>query len=107
MAAFWLALYMGIERRLTPLRRVVNSVAFTLMLLTPETFEPRVSYRTHAIGYGVGLMAGAFYFTLNRARFRAAEVVAPPRPTELEWDTLDQSYFQPLATLEDAKATRL
>jgi rhomboid protease GluP len=97
MAAFWLALYAGIERRLTSIRRVINGLAFTFVLLLPETFEPRVSYRTHAIGYVVGLGVGAIYFWLKRDSFRAAEVIIVPEPQiefefELEcesWERLD------------------
>ena len=58
MAAFWLALYVGIERGLSIPRRLINSMALSLVLFAPETFQPRVSYRAHAIGYLVGWVCG-------------------------------------------------
>jgi rhomboid protease GluP len=90
MAAFWLSQYAGIERRLSLPRRLINSAAFTLVLLMPATFEPRVSYRTHAIGYVLGWVLGGLYYWTHRKMYREAEVIAPPEVQENPSDTWSQ-----------------
>ncbi len=92
MAGFWLAMYFGIERSQSVANRIVRCVGFTLVLLIPEAFEPVVSYRTHAFGFGLGLLGALPYFWSNRARFRMAEVVVPdekeePNTTELHTES--------------------
>ncbi len=82
MAAFWLALYVGIERRLSLPRRLVNAVAFSLVLLIPEKAELHVSYRVHALGYAAGWVLGLGYFWRHRWRLRAAEVSKDPEPLQ-------------------------
>jgi rhomboid protease GluP len=83
MAAFWLASYFLIERKLSWGRRLVNCAGFTLILLVPETFEPAVSYRAHAVGFVLGLLFGVAHFLFRRREFRAAEVWVED-PPELE-----------------------
>ena len=73
MAAFWLTLYFFIERRRTVVRRINECLALTLVLLMPSTFEPHVSYRTHGIGYLMGVVFGVVYFLRNRQNIRRAE----------------------------------
>jgi hypothetical protein len=52
-----------------------------LILLMPSAFEESVSYRTHAIGFVVGIAAAVAYFGLKREEIRAAEV-AETEPEE-------------------------
>lgn len=75
MAAFWLALYCGIERRISILQRLMSSGAFTLVLLIPTAVRSEVSERTHLIGYITGWIAGGIYFFIRRKDFRKAEQV--------------------------------
>ena len=100
MAGFWLAMYLGIERSQTVANRIIRCVGFTLILLIPEAFEPTVSYRTHAIGFLLGLAAAIPYFLGNRARFRAAEVVVPDEPPEFMPLV---SHVEPQTPFEDDK----
>ena len=76
MAAFWLTLYMLVERRLRPGRRLLRATGFGLIVLFPTAFEPQVSYRAHAIGFALGATAGAAFFAQRRSALRAAERVA-------------------------------
>lgn len=80
MAAFWLTLYVCLERRYSLGKRVMRATGFLLIVLIPTSFSPEVSYRTHAIGFGTGVILGIFYFAVNRSRFRSEEEI------ELEWD---------------------
>jgi rhomboid protease GluP len=75
MAGFWLVLYLLVERRLRPAKRVLRATGFALVVLAPTVLEPRVSYRAHAIGFVLGTLVGAAFFALRRERIREAERV--------------------------------
>lgn len=73
MAGFWLSLYLLVERRLSFGKRIVRASGFAIAVLFPTTIEPQVSYRTHAIGFGLGAAVGLAYFAFRRPALRAAE----------------------------------
>jgi membrane associated rhomboid family serine protease len=73
MAGFWLTLYLLVERRTGLRMRLVRAVGFGLIVLVPTAVEPTVSYRTHAIGFGVGVAFGIAYFWKRKEALRAAE----------------------------------
>jgi rhomboid protease GluP len=75
MAGFWLSMYLRVERSVTPGKRILRAVCLALLVLVPSTFQPNVSYRTHAIGLGLGVVSALVYFQCNRESIRAAEVV--------------------------------
>jgi rhomboid protease GluP len=74
MAAFWLTMYLLLERRHTPGRRLLRALGVGAVVLMPGAFDRTISYRTHWIGAVTGLLAALVFFRLFRARFRAAEV---------------------------------
>ena len=76
MAGFWLTLFVTVERRYSMAKRLARSVGFALVMLVSSTFEPNVSYRTHVIGFAVGVLLGIVYFLRNTKRIRAAEIVS-------------------------------
>jgi rhomboid protease GluP len=73
MTAFWLVLYLLIERGTALGKRLVRAGGFALITLLPASYEPEVSYRTHAIGFAVGLVSGLAYFLRHKDALRAAE----------------------------------
>ena len=73
MAGFWLALYLMLERRVRIGKRLVRAIGFGVIVLVPTAFEPAVSYRTHVIGFLVGIAFAIAYFAKHKERFRAAE----------------------------------
>jgi membrane associated rhomboid family serine protease len=75
MAGFWLSMYLFVERSVDPGKRVLRVVCLALLVLLPTTFQPNISYRTHAIGLGLGVAAAIVYFRYKREWIRAAEVV--------------------------------
>lgn len=75
MAGLWLTLYLLVDRRVGLKKRFVRAVGFGLIVLVPTTFEPTVSYRTHAIGFGLGVAAAIVYFSKRRDSFRSEERV--------------------------------
>ena len=78
MAAFWLALYFGIERGISKIRRLMNTAAFAMVLFIPEVLHANVSYLSHAVGFGLGIIAGTFFFAINRDAIRTHEVWKEP-----------------------------
>ena len=78
MAGFWLTMYLGIERRLSPGKRLFRAAGFALIVLVPTVWDPSVSYRTHGIGFAVGVIFGVIYFVKKKDALRRLERV--------EWD---------------------
>lgn len=56
MAALWLFLFWRHADYLSVLQRSMRTLAFILVVLLPSQIEPQVSYRAHAIGFGLGLL---------------------------------------------------
>lgn len=80
MAGFWLTMYLLVERSVSPGKRVLRAVCLALLVLFPSSFQANVSYRTHAIGLGLGTASALAYFQLMRASIRAAEVAELEAP---------------------------
>lgn len=80
MAAFWLTLYIFLERRFPIGKRLLRAVGFMLIVLIPTSFSIQTSYRTHAISFFTGIVIAIPYFFANKERLRRAEVVEP------EWE---------------------
>jgi rhomboid protease GluP len=80
MAGFWLTMYLQVVRSVSLGRRVLRAVCLGLLVLVPTTFQANISYRTHAIGLGLGVVSALVYFRSNRELIRAAEVLEPEEP---------------------------
>lgn len=74
MASFWLVLYFFVDRRHSRMRRIMNAIALTFVLLVPETAKQEVSYLSHAIGYGIGTVTGIVFFTFRKTEIRSHEI---------------------------------
>lgn len=75
MAFFWLSLYLLVQRRYSIAGRLLRCIGFALVVFFPTSFDPQVSYRTHAIGAAVGAVLGILFFIAKKKAFREAEVV--------------------------------
>ena len=84
MAAFWLTLFVLIERRFGFFKRMLRSIGFACVMLLSSTFDPAISYRTHAIGFAVGMTFGIVYFLVKKTEIRAAEVIDDDSDIEME-----------------------
>ena len=73
--SLWLSMNLLVDRRVGLGKRVVRAVGIILVVLWPSTLQENVSYRTHAIGFGLGAVSAFVYFRRNRESIRAAEVV--------------------------------
>lgn len=75
MGGAWLILYFLIDHRKTIWQRLIRSVGVALVLFMPsETFDPSISYKTHLIGFALGILFGVLYYIFNFKLFRSAEV---------------------------------
>ena len=83
IAAFWLTQFVFIERRFSILQRLLRSIGFALIMLLSSTFDPAISYRTHAIGFTAGVLFAFLYFALNRKRIREAEQIVEETEIDL------------------------
>ena len=75
MAGFWLTCYLLIHRKYSLSHRILRCSGFSLILLVPSSLDPGVSYRTHSIGFAVGMVVAALVFLYGKSWFRAHEVI--------------------------------
>jgi rhomboid protease GluP len=70
----WLVLYFLLERRKNFYQRSIRAIGVGLLLFFPaEAFDPSISYRTHLLGFGFGMLWGVGVFLLRHKEFRSAE----------------------------------
>lgn len=75
MGGTWLILYFFLSRQKNLFQRWLRTLGVAFLLFMPaETFEPAVSYRTHLIGFILGLFAGTWHFYRHLERFRSGEI---------------------------------
>ena len=75
MGGAWLTLYFLINTKVSLGGRALRSAGVALMLCAPaEAFDPKISYRTHMIGFVLGVAWAYFYYRLRAAEFRRAEI---------------------------------
>ena len=64
MVALWLVLYVRFDHRNWWVKRVGRAMAFALMVLVPQTYDPHVSYLAHLTGFLCGLILGVIFTPL-------------------------------------------
>lgn len=74
LGGFWLTLYPLIQRQYSVGNRLLRVSGIALVIFLPSTFVPATSYRTHAIGFAVGVLMGLAYFCKNKKQIRSFEV---------------------------------
>ncbi len=91
MVAFWLVLYIGIERGLSLRQKILRSFGLAMLEFMPEKFDANISYLSHAVGFGLGILFGAFFFFYYRNEFRSSEIweLIEPEEPKLEQDPED------------------
>ena len=73
LGGFWLTLYPLVQRQYSVGSRLLRVSGIALVIFLPSTFVPTTSYRTHAIGFAVGVLMGLWYFRKHKDRIRAFE----------------------------------
>ncbi len=74
MGGAWLVLYFNLNTQISRTARALRSLGVALVLFAPsEAFDPKISYRTHLIGFLLGAMCGWAYYHWRRSEFADAE----------------------------------
>ncbi len=71
---FWLVLYIGIQRHVPILRRIMKVSIVGLFVLVPSEFRAQTSYYAHGVGLLLGVGFGLIYFLVFSKKFFASEV---------------------------------
>jgi rhomboid protease GluP len=61
MVALWLVLYVYFDRRASWVKRVGRAFGFSLLVMFPQTYDPKVSYLAHFTGFIVGIVLGVAF----------------------------------------------
>jgi rhomboid protease GluP len=85
MAAFWMVMFISLERQMKLGRRILIALAVSLILLWPEALHKNVSYLAHALGVAFGIPLALLYFQLQKASF------APTKYGSQSWRTWTRS----------------
>lgn len=72
MGAAWTTLFLLLENRQTFRTRFGSGLFLMLVLFTPDTYKPNVSYLAHFVGFALGVLSAWAYCRLCRAKFQAA-----------------------------------
>ena len=72
MGAAWVTMYLFLENRHNFRMRFGSALFLMLMLFTPDTYKPQVSYLAHFVGFVFGIGSAWLYVKLNGATFAAA-----------------------------------
>ena len=92
MGAAWVTMYLLIENRHSFRLRFGSALFLMLMLFTPDTYKPQVSYLAHFVGFVLGVLSAWLYTRINRVRFAAAvktETIVIPEWEFGPWDGSD------------------
>lgn len=86
MAAFWMTMFVFLERHMSLNKRVMITTGVSLILFFPEVFVKNVSYLAHGLGFGMGIVLALIYFRIKRSALRSHEVwtIKPPVNHDLE-----------------------
>ena len=73
LGGFWLSIYLMIQKQYSFSKRLLRVTGMSLMVFFPTSFEQTTSYRTHFIGFVIGVAIGFFYFYANRKKIKKSE----------------------------------
>ncbi len=89
----WTSLYVILDTSVSLSMRFFKAIAVSLIIFWPQTLVWEVSYRTHAIGYFLGIIMGTVYFIIKRKHLRSFEVYPVEEPIYLD-DQNDPEFFE-------------
>jgi rhomboid protease GluP len=102
MASFWLTLYILIERRQKLKIRFIHALAISLIFLFPESFQTRVSYLAHGLGFVFGVPMALAYYFFNKKKIRDKDVwIEINKDVDFDYSTDSQENFDHQVQSED------
>lgn len=69
MGAAWATMYFILENRQSLRQRFGSGLFLMLVLFTPDTYKPNVSYLAHFVGFILGVLSSWLYYFTNRSQF--------------------------------------
>ena len=91
MAAFWMTMFVLLERHMSLYRRMMIAIGVSLILFFPEAFIKNVSYLAHGLGFGMGIVLGMTFFYFKRSYLRSQEVWIEKAPENHELEEYIES----------------
>jgi rhomboid protease GluP len=87
LGAFWLLIYIFIERNRSLRYRILRGIGVSLVLFGPGAFSPEVSYMAHFWGFVLGLMYACILFYFKKTYFYSYE--------EFKMDVFESHGYSP------------
>lgn len=94
MAAFWMTMFVLLERHMTIYKRIMITTGVSLILFFPEVFVKNVSYLAHGLGFGLGIVFALGYFWMARTELRSHEVWIEKAPQNQDLEDYINSIEQ-------------
>jgi rhomboid protease GluP len=91
MAAFWMTMFVFLERHMSLYKRVMITTGVSLILFFPEVFVKNVSYLAHGLGFGLGIVLALIYFKVKKTELRSHEVWVEKAPENHELEDYIES----------------
>ncbi|PIT99498.1 MAG: hypothetical protein COT74_10890 [Bdellovibrionales bacterium CG10_big_fil_rev_8_21_14_0_10_45_34] len=73
LGGFWLTLFWLIQRQYKPINKSLRVIAVGLLLFFPTSFLPTTSYRTHALGFFLGILSALLFYFFKNEEFKRSE----------------------------------
>lgn len=67
MVGLWLVLYVKFDRGAWWVKRVMRAIGFSLMVMFPQSYDPKVSYLAHFTGFACGIIFGLVFAPFIRS----------------------------------------
>lgn len=83
MGSLWFTLFYLIDRRSSLRKRFAVVLFSSLVLFAPQDYKEGVSYLSHVIGYGLGILTGLIYYFFEKDLFLAAEITESVLETDI------------------------
>lgn len=77
MGSLWFTLFYLIDQRSSLRKRFAVVLFSSLVLFAPQDYKEGVSYLSHVVGYGFGILTGLIYYFFQKDLFLAAQIKEP------------------------------
>lgn len=86
MGGAWMTLAYLVDRREKTGKRLIRSIGISMILFLPESYKTQVSYSSHFIGFGLGMISAMIMYYIHRKQYLAAEVIEYVVDEDVDFD---------------------
>jgi rhomboid protease GluP len=86
MGGAWMTLAYLIDRREKKGRRLLRSIGISMILFLPENYKSDISYSSHFIGFGLGMVSAIAMYSVHRKQYLQAEVIEYVVDEDVDFD---------------------